>query len=142
MRRWRATTRPASTTSRVKHVELLRREVELDVVLPRAVRLGIDEHALHARRLARRREAQPDAHPGEQLGEPERLGDVVVGAGVETHDDVGLLAAGGQHDDREPFVAGAQGPAHGEAVEVGQGQVEQHEVDAAARRVRARRHRA
>ena len=133
MSRWRATTRPGVDDEQGQHVEFLGREVELDVVLPRAVRFGIDQHALDAGRLARRREPQAHAYPGEQLGEPERLGDVVVGAGVEPDHDVGLLAAGREHDDREPLVPGPERPAHGEAVEVGEGQVEQHEVDAAAR---------
>ena len=112
-----------------QHVELLRREVELDVVLPGAVRLGVDQHTLHARRLARRRQAEAHPHPGEQLGEAEGLGDVVVGAGVEADHDVGLFAAGGEHDDRQALVACPQGPADGQPVEVGQGEVEEHEVD-------------
>ena len=44
-------------------------------------------------------QAGPDA--GDEFGEPERFGDVVVGAGVEPDDDVHLLGACGQHDDRE-----------------------------------------
>ena len=83
--------------------------------------------------MARRREPQAHAQAREELGEAERLGDVVVGAGVETHHDVGLFAARGEHDDREPLVACPEGPADREAVEVGQRQVEEHDVDGPAR---------
>ena len=74
-------------------------------------------------------------HTGEQLGESERFGDVVVGARIETHDDVGFVAAGGQHDDREAFVLGAQMPADRETVTIGEREVEQDQVVVAARGV-------
>ena len=45
---------------------------------------------------------QPQPDPGEQLGEPERLGHVVVGAALERGHGVGDRVAGGQHDDRHP----------------------------------------
>ena len=45
--------------------------------------------------------AQHRAHARDQLVERERLGDVVVGAGVQPAQPVGLLAARGQHDDRQ-----------------------------------------
>ena len=44
--------------------------------------------------------AQRGPQPGEQLVHAERLGDVVVGAGVERGDLVGLGLADRQHDDR------------------------------------------
>ena len=67
------------------------------------------------------------AEPGEQLADAERLGDVVVGAGVERRDLVRLLAARREHDDRHggPF---AQPPDHLEAVEVGQAEVQDDDV--------------
>src|SRR5690242_20048349 len=40
-------------------------------------------------------------HAGSELAGAERLGDVVVGAGVEAGLDVGLLGAGREEDDRE-----------------------------------------
>ena len=41
----------------------------------------------------------PDA--GDQLGDLERLADVVVGAGLEADDHVDRVGAGGEHDDRD-----------------------------------------
>ena len=48
----------------------------------------------------------------EQLGDGERLGHVVVGAGVEPADLVRLLPARGQDDDRHQRVEGADLLAH------------------------------
>ena len=45
--------------------------------------------------------AQQRAHAAGELGERERLGDVVVGARLEADDDVGLGVARGQQDDRQ-----------------------------------------
>ena len=79
----------------------------------------------------------PEGHakPGEQLADAERLGDVVVGAGVERRDLVGLLAARREHDDRHrrPF---AQPPDHLEPVEVGQAEVQDDRRRAVATRPR------
>ena len=51
-------------------------------------------------RVAPRAVPQRDAHAREQLAHRERLGDVVVGAGVERADLVLVLAARGEHHDR------------------------------------------
>ena len=67
------------------------------------------------------------AHPGQQLVHLERLGDVVVRAGVERLD---LLVAGrprGQHDDRHR-VPSADAVQDLDAVEVGQSEVEDDDV--------------
>jgi hypothetical protein len=66
-------------------------------------------------------------HPREQLLHPERLGDVVVRPRVERLDLVGAVGSPGQHDD------GRLGPAaqpldHLDAVQVGQAEVEDHQV--------------
>ena len=50
--------------------------------------------------LRRRRPPQRGAQAGEQLVHAERLGDVVVGAGVERGDLVALAVAHREHDDR------------------------------------------
>ena len=57
---------------------------------------------LRARCRRRRGLAQPEPDPGQQLGEPERLGHVVVGAALERGHRVGHRVAGGQHDHRAP----------------------------------------
>lgn len=83
-------------------------------------------------RLGGRTAAQQRADAGEQLGEPEGLGDVVVGARVEADDGVHLVGACGQDEDREGVALVAQPAAHLQAVHTGQPQVEHDQVDALA----------
>ena len=72
------------------------------LVEPGPAALGVDPHDRARRpRGVGGRAAQQGPHPGEQLGEPERLGDVVVGAGVEPDDGVDLVGAGGEDEDRD-----------------------------------------
>ena len=66
--------------------------------------------------------------PGEQLGEGERLGQVVVGAAVEAGDPVGDRVARGQQQDRRPDPGLAQPPADLEPVDPGQHDVEHDRV--------------
>ncbi len=68
---------------------------------------------------------------GQQHAELERLGDVVVGAGIEAEDGVGLGIGAGQHQDRHPHAAAPQQPAHLAPVHVGQADVENDEVEMA-----------
>ena len=63
----------------------------------------------------------------EQLPEAERLHDVVVRAELEPDDAVDLVAARGHDDDRH-LGARPQPPAHLEPVDVGQAEIEQHDV--------------
>ena len=71
--------------------------------------------------------AQHRADPQRQLTRAERLGDVVVGAGLEADETIGLVPQRGQHDhrDRPP---GAEPAAHLETVDAGQHEVEDDEV--------------
>ena len=63
-----------------------------------------------------------------QLAQPERLGQVVVGAQLEADDLVHLLVARGEHEHGRLGAGGAQ-PAEGlEAVDAGQPDVEHDEV--------------
>ena len=71
--------------------------------------------------------SQRGAHAGEELVHAERLGDVVVGSRVERVDLVGLFATDGEHDDRNLGPA-AQAADDFDAVNVGQSDVEQHDV--------------
>ena len=98
--------------------ELLAREVDLQVPLLELVDLAHDrlappEHGLDAR--------------GELL-DRERLRHVVVGPELEPEHLVALVALRRQDDDRDAGVVLAHRLAHLEAVELGQHQVEEHEI--------------
>jgi hypothetical protein len=116
-----------------QQVELLGGELELLVAHPGPVRLDVDAHAVRGRRLLGLGRAAPQQGPdaGQQLGEAERLGDVVVGAGVQAHDRVHLVGARGQDEDRHGVPLGAQPPGHLQAVHAGQPEVEHTQIDAA-----------
>ena len=70
----------------------------------------------------------PDAR--DELAAAERLGQVIVGAHLQTDHAIDLVAFGGQHDDRDVRL-GAQRAAQRQAVLARQHQVEQDEIDAA-----------
>src|SRR4051794_28308391 len=78
--------------------------------------------------------AQHGADAGRDLAGAERLDDVVVGAELEPDHAVGLLAAGGQHDDRHLRLA-PDLAADVVARAVGEHEVEQDEVGADGRRL-------
>ena len=68
--------------------------------------------------------------PRGELARAERLDDVVVGAGLEALLDVGLLGAGGQHDDRQAVHVGVLPQRAGgvEAAHAGHHHVEDDQV--------------
>jgi hypothetical protein len=66
-------------------------------------------------------------HPGQQFFDAERLGDVVIGAGVERFHLVHTVGPAGQHDDRSLGPA-AQPLDHLHSAQVGQAQVQDHQV--------------
>ena len=68
----------------------------------------------------------------QQHGKAERLGDVVVGAGFQAEDGVGIGVVAGQHDDRRLEAVLAQDAHRLAAVDVGQADVHDHQVDLAA----------
>ena len=80
-----------------------------------------------ARRVAAaaadRRTPEQGAQAGQQLGEAERLGEVVVGAGVEPDDAVELAGARGEHQDRalEARPRAARGRPRGRPCRAGRG---------------------
>jgi len=81
--------------------------------------------ARHLRRLP----AQHGTNPREQLARVERLGQVIVGALLEPLDATGLVALGGEHDDRNLVVRLAQAPAGRQTIFAGHHQVEYHQVE-------------
>ena len=118
----------------LEQIELARRERLL------VARGRIDQHALfqvehapahaHARTGARGRAggaAQHALHAGEQLARLERLGDVVVGAGLEPDHPVHGVGRGRHHDDADAARALAQPAREDEAVLARQADVEQHQ---------------
>ncbi len=62
--------------------------------------------------------AQDRPHAGYQLAGREGLGDVVIGAQLQADEAVGLLDAGGEHDDRH-IVFGPQALADFPAIKAG-----------------------
>src|SRR5205085_12016306 len=96
---------------------------------------GLDEEAADSDAVASPA-PQLGADPGQQLGEAERLRDVVDGARVEAEDDVDLAAAGGKDDRAHPGMAVGQAAAQVESVAVGQAEVQQEQVGIAGEGVR------
>ena len=128
----RLTALPASAASRASSSNSLVAQLHLEVVDRDPARGGVDHQpADHDLLLARRHDRLPPqvrADAGEQLAEPERLGEVVVGAGLQADHDVHLVGARGQHDQHHAG-GGAQPPADLHAVQVGQAEVEQGHVE-------------
>ena len=68
--------------------------------------------------------SQQRPHPRQQFGEPERFAHIVVGAGVESHHEVDLVGARGQHEDGQRGSLGPDSTAHLEAVDLRESEVE------------------
>ena len=103
----------AVARERAQQVELDRRQVDLLAVAarPRGRRGRSRGRPSPTARLAARRSAAPPQHrpqPRQQLLGAERLGDVVVGAGVERPHLLALVADRREDDDRQ--LAPARGP--------------------------------
>ena len=119
----RVTTPPGPRGEQGQEVELLRAQIELLAADPGPAGVDVDRHRpdLDPAGRCRSRLLQAPgmgADAGEQLGEPKRLGHVVVGAGVEPGDDVELAVPGGQDQDREVGARPAQIAADGDPVDV------------------------
>ena len=74
------------------------------------------------------RAAQERLDPAHQLAQPERLGQVVVGAQLQADDLVDLVVAGGEHQDRHLGAGGAHAAEDLEPVDPGQADIEHDEV--------------
>ena len=91
-------------------------------------RIERDRTPLDDRRRAAGAAAQQRADPRRELGQLERLDDVVVGARVEALDAIGDRVARGDDQHRPRVAAPAQRAQHVEAFLARQPEVEQHEV--------------
>ena len=116
---------------RLKQRILARRQLELDLAAPRAVRRGIDPQVSGAehRRPLHGSAPRQRPEPRQQLGERERLRQIVVGAGVQTPHAVLDRVTRREHDDRRPKARGPQPPAHLEAIRPRQHHIEDHCVE-------------
>ena len=69
------------------------------------------------------------AHPGQQFGQPERLADVIVSSRVESHDEVDLVRASGQHQ-HQHITPGIPDPATDlQSVRTWQPEIQDDQVD-------------
>ena len=116
-----------------QQAELGRAEMHLAAAARHPVRRKVHDEVGKAQRLPGERRpdpAQDGAHPRDQLVDRERLGHVVVGAGIEALQPVALLDARGQHDDRQ--IRGRRLPpqlaAQLEAGHVRQHPVQEHQI--------------
>ncbi len=91
---------------------------------------GVEADHLGLALLTEADPAQQGLDPGLQLAGAEGLADVVIGAQLQADDPVGLVGAGGEHDDRHLGQARvfAHPAAEAEAVLVGQHHVEDRQV--------------
>ena len=132
----RATTVPAAPTSTRSRSNSLAVRCSSALALERAVRGDVDAHVLRVQLVLVARVAdaaaqqRPDA--GEQLGEAERLGHVVVGTGVEPDDRSTSSARAVSTSSGVVQAEVADGAGDVEAVHVRQAEVEHDEVGAAA----------
>jgi len=90
-------------------------------------------------RVAGDRPAEHCADPGLDLARAERLDDVVVRAGVEHPDDLGLVVASGDHHDGNR-ADGAHHPQRLVPADVGEAQIEQDQVRRRGQQVLERAH--
>ena len=121
---------PGAAHEEFEHVELARRQLDLDVAAPHATQPGVESQIADGDgdRGVRGGASRQGPQPREQHREREGLDEVVVGAGVETLGLVVLAVLGGQHQDRRPHPAFAQRSAHPVPVEAGQHDVEHDQV--------------
>ncbi len=113
-----------------QHAELARGQLERLPVERGPPPGGVEgERAVRDHRSSARLPA-PDERPHArlQLRQVERLGEVVVRADVESLDAVFERVARGEHHHRDARTAPAQAPQDLEPVELGQAEIENHEV--------------
>ena len=113
-----------------QQVELLARQVDRHPVETDLARPRVDRQAAHHQRAfgdGGATSTKNRTEPGVDLFDPERLDHVVVGATVQGLDDVGVIVAGGD-DDHWHLTDRPQHRKNLQPIEVGQTEVEQHDV--------------
>ena len=93
----------------------------------------VDVERSHAEPLvhcAGARASHDGADAGQELARVEGLGDVVIGAELEAHDAIGVVAARGEHHDGDVVLA-TDASADLEAVGAGEHHVEEHHIEPA-----------
>src|SRR5262249_2212186 len=113
-----------------EHAQLSRREIERLAVEHRPAPGGVEAQGAvrQHRPAARMPTADQRAHACLQLGQLERLGGIVVGAQIEALDAVIQGIARSENQYRHARAAMAQPAQDLEAVELGQAQIEYHQV--------------
>jgi hypothetical protein len=128
---------PGAFGQRKQQVELVRGQCARLAVDAHQPRAAVDGEPAEAQLVAGRLRAAPaqqGAHAGQQFARLERLRQVIVGADLQPDDAVERVALGGKHQDRQcgqRVVAGADAPAHLQAIGIGQHQVEDQQLRAA-----------
>src|SRR5262245_65447508 len=81
---------------------------------------------------------QRRSHPREQFVHTEGLGDVVVGPEVESLNLSGLIAAAGEHHDRDALVPRAYHSQQFEALDIRKSEVENDQIRIARQKIKRR----
>src|SRR6516162_8102416 len=79
---------------------------------------------------------QEGIRAGQQFSELERFGHIVVGAQIQTQDDILLLTLRGEHDDRHVQPAAAHHTADLVAIDLGQHDIQQDQIGLSVHRQR------
>src|SRR5690606_18538622 len=82
--------------------------------------------------------AQQGSDAGHQFRQAERFGHVIVRSGVQAHDEINLIGAGGEHQHRQAAALGSQPPADLQAVHSREAQIEHQKIDPSGRRLAQR----
>jgi hypothetical protein len=112
----------------IEETEFERRHAHLAVVGEHGHAPGVDRQAAEGQGragMARRAPDQP-AQPRDQLAHRERLGEIIVGAGIDALDLLGPVAARGQHHHRKGAARRAPALQHRQAIEPRQAEIEDH----------------
>src|SRR5215475_766042 len=121
---------PGVVHQHTQQVELLGGELELGVADPGTPGIRVHPHPLHGAGL-HAAPAEQGTDPGQELGQPERLGHVVVGARIEPDHRVHLVHPRGEDQHRDGLAFRAQTAAYFQPVQLRQPDVEHDQIEPA-----------